>query len=467
LSQLSSEEKDRLILALLDQVEPLREQVERLARRVAELEARLGEPPKHSGNSSLPPSRDRKPGQPEPKPDSKPGRETGQRREASVGRAGGGRRLHPAPDRHVEARLDACPGCGTALDAAAQKPIAVYDKIELPPVRPVVTRVVLHGGRCPCCDGRFAAPAPAGLEPGSPFGPSVAAAAIYLRYAHAIGYERLVQLFAHLFGLAISEGALANLFRRAKPAFERRVAGLLDELRRAPLIASDETSARVGGRNHWEWVFGTPALAVHVIRPSRARAVPEEVLAGHRPAIWVSDMYGAQRGHADAWQLCLAHQLRDCRFAIEAGDQVLAPRLQALLLRAIAIGRRRDGLKPATLRRHRAALDRQFDRLMALAPSNPHGIRLKRRCGANRDHLLTFLTDPSVPATNNGSERDLRPSVVFRKVTNGFRQPWGADFFAAVRSVLGTARRQAVTPYDAIAQVLADQRRHAAAASPG
>ena len=59
-------------------------------------------------------------------------------------------------------------------------------------------------------------------------------------------------------------------------------------------------------------VFQNDAVAVHVIRPSRGRAVVEEVLAGHRPTIWVSDLLGAQRGHAERWQLCLAHQLRDC-----------------------------------------------------------------------------------------------------------------------------------------------------------
>jgi transposase len=51
-----------------------------------------------------------------------------------------------------------------------------------------------------------------------------------------------------------------------------------------------------------------------------------------------------------------------------------------------------------------------------------------------------FLTDRGVPATNNISEREIRPSVVFRKVTNGFRSDWGAQIHAGYRSVTGTAR---------------------------
>ena len=34
----------------------------------------------------------------------------------------------------------------------------------------------------------------------------------------------------------------------------------------------------------------------------------------------------------------------------------------------------------------------------------------------------------------------LRPSVIFRKVTNGFRSEWGADTYAAFRSVVITAK---------------------------
>jgi transposase len=44
-----------------------------------------------------------------------------------------------------------------------------------------------------------------------------------------------------------------------------------------------------------------------------------------------------------------------------------------------------------------------------------------------------------VPAPNNTSERHLGPSVIFRKVSNGFRAEWGAATCAAYRSVVSTA----------------------------
>ena len=77
------------------------------------------------------------------------------------------------------------------------------------------------------------------------------------------------------------------------------------------------------------------------MRNSRAASVITEVMAGHRPVIWVSDLYGAQQGYADLWQICLAHQLRDCQYAIDAGDAVFAPRMKMLLLRTAVLARRR------------------------------------------------------------------------------------------------------------------------------
>jgi transposase len=53
-------------------------------------------------------------------------------------------------------------------------------------------------------------------------------------------------------------------------------------------------------------------------------------------------------------------------------------------------------------------------------------------------------------ADDNGSERELRPIATYRKVTGGFRSNWGADFFANVRSVIGTAARHGVDAYTAI-----------------
>ena len=244
------------------------------------------------------------------------------------------------------------------------------------------------------------------------------------------------------------------MFRRAKRRFDDEAAAILARLRRARVVCSDETTVRVDGRTHWDWVFRNDQVVIHVVRPTRGRAVVAEVLGDHRPAIRVSDLYGAQRGHADLWQVCLAHQLRDLRHAIEAGDAVFAPRMRVLLLRAVLLARRRLELKASTRLEYRRRLERELDRTLALQPTNRHGQRLRKRYLAVRDGLFTFLEHPEAPPDNNGSERELRPMATYRKVTGGFRSAWGPDLCAAIKSVVGTAARRGVDAYHAILAVL-------------
>jgi transposase len=440
LDHLSHAEKDALIRALWQRLEAAE-------RRIAELEVRLAEPGKTPDNSSLPPSKGQKPNQPEKA-------KRGGPRRGSLGRRGGGRPLALFPDETVTAKAPSCAHCQATLTEADQVLHGRYDKIDLPVVRPVVTRVERYAGHCPCCGGVTLAPVPVGLEDGSPFSVNIMALAIYLRFTHAISYRRLTQVFQHLYALHISEGALDAMLQRAKPCFDSEVTAILARLRRSRIVCSDETTVRIDGRTHWNWVFQNDQVVIHVVRNSRAASVITEVMAGHRPVIWVSDLYGAQQGHADLWQICLAHQLRDCQYAIDAGDAVFAPRMKMLLLRAVVLARRRKSLAESTRRTYQRRLDHELNAIMMLVPVNPHGRRLRKRYGKVRNSLFTFLEHPEAPPDNNGSERELRPTATYRKVTGGFRSNWGADLFAAVRSVVGTAARRGLDAYQAVRAVL-------------
>jgi transposase len=440
LTVLSQAEKDALIRALWQRLDVAE-------RRIEELEAKLGEPPKTPDNSSVPPSKGQRANQPEK------AKRQGPRR-GSLGRTGGGRPLACDPDETVIAKAAGCAHCQTVLTDADHVLHGRYDKVDLPVVRPVVTRVERYAGHCPCCHGVTLAAVPEGMEEATPFSVNIMALALYLRFTHAISYQRLSRMFLHLFALRISEGALDAMFQRTKPCFDNEVAAILSRLRRSRIVCSDETTVRIDGRTYWNWVFQNDQVVIHVIRNSRAASVVTDVLDGQRPTIWVSDLYSAQQGHADLWQVCLAHQLRDCKFAIEAGDAIFAPRMKALLLRAVVLARRRASLAESTRRTYQQRLDRELDKIMALAPTNQHGKRLRKRYGKVRSHLFTFLEHPDAPPDNNGSERELRPTATYRKVTGGFRSKWGADLFANIRSVVGTAARHGIDAYHAIHAIL-------------
>ena len=256
---------------------------------------------------------------------------------------------------------------------------------------------------------------------------------------------------ADLFGLEISEGALVNILAASARPFAADTQRIKARLLAGTVMASDETGLRVGKANWWLWVFHHADSAVFVADQHRSKAVVEEFLGDHRPDYWISDRYGAQMGWATRdHQVCLSHLIRDVQYAIDAGDAVFAPGLKGLLKRACAIGRRRDRLTDATLKSYEADLDRRLDRLMALVPSHPAGTKLQTIIKKIRRHLFVFVQNRELSATNNGSERALRPCAVYRKITNGFRSEWGADLYADVRSVVESARRRSIRAIDAI-----------------
>ena len=443
LSTLSSSEKDTLITALLARIDALVVRVEALETENAALREKLKLPPKTPDNSSRPPSQGQKAnGEGKTKPKGK-------------AHAGAHRPLHPNPTRRRDVLAEHCPHCRTDVRGVAQSEIQAYDRIEIPEITPDVTRVTLFGGTCPCCAKRFKAAAPAGLEPGSPFGPNLRAFVLYLRFGQAIPFERLERLLNDLFGLEISEGALANMLEASVPAFESQMSRIKARLLSGTILQSDETSVRVGKKTFWTWVFHHGDSACFVIRPSRGKKVVEEFLGEVRPEFWVSDRLAAQMGWATKdHQACLAHLLRDIQYAIDCGDEALAPALMALLKRAVRIGRRRADLADATLAAYQSRLQCRLDELLKIKPATEAGLKLQRIIKRFRQNLFVFLVNRDVPPTNNGSEQALRPCVVFRKVTNCFRSGWGADLYANVRSVLETARRRGIGILRAIRQTL-------------
>lgn len=405
-----------------------RDELERLSKaELIELVLRLQRPEKTSRTSSKPPSTDRK----EQRERSKPGG-------AKPGHEGHSRVLSDRPSAVVERRPDRCPCCASALsDDLPAETAGVDERIELPEVEPVVVhhrRLAVH---CPGCGARVAAPPAAG----TPFGPRLHAVATYLKTYQALSYERLQAALLDLFGLRVSQGGLMNVLRRAQACFAGGRDEAIAALRRADVVASDETGVRIEGSNAYHWVFRCKEAVVHRADPTRSASVVREVMAGHTPSLWLSDRYSAQQGHGLAQQTCLAHLARDVAYALEASDDPVPFRLKLWLGSAFALADRVTDLAASTLAAKRRALERRLDAILAAPAACELARGLQDKLKRAREQLLTFADRPGeVEATNNACERDLRPSVVQRKVTNGYRAMWAAKGEADVRTVVDTAR---------------------------
>ena len=331
-----------------------------------------------------------------------------------------------------------------------------YDEIDLPEIKPIVRRHRRLACRCARCGKTTRAPAPA-VAQGTPFGGRIHALALYLKTNQLFSYERLQGAFGDLFGLALSQGALMNMFKRTAPVFAARRADALGVLRRAEVVACDETGARIEGCNAYQWVFCSADAVVHSVDFSRAAQVVHDTMAGHRPEVWISDRYTAQQGHGQRHQTCLAHLDRKARFVAEHGSDLTGMRLQFWFDRAFGLARDIAGLAIATVKRRKRALTRDLDAILASTTDCPLARELLGQSRRARDQILTFCDFAGkVDATNNVSERALRPSVIQRKVTNGYRAKWAADAEADLRTTVDTARLSGSKPFHTILRAVTD-----------
>jgi len=436
LKDYSKDELLQLILQLMAEIKRLQTEVEGLKK-----------PPPNSRNSSQPPSRDQK-------------RNGPMRRRRRVGAKPGHlkaeRPLIDKPDQVVEARLKQCQRCGQDLRAIPAQRIIRRQITELPKIQPVVIETQQHEATCPGCGALQRGHLPDGLEAKRVVGPRLEALVTYLQHQHHLSYERTQTLLQEVFQVELSQGGQASILERAGAAAYPHAEAMREVIRQSAVVQSDETGARVQGQTWWEWVFLCPQAVLHVIPPSRGVEVITEMMGPARGGTWVSDCWAAQlNAPADHFQLCLAHQIRNLQGLIERCPRLAwARELQALFREAIHLAKRRTRLRPRGFRRRRTQLTRRLAVLLERPVTNPHAQALVKCYRKHREHLLLFLHDPTIPYHNNACERALRPSVVHRKVTGGFRSAWGAHAYAALASLIDTAKCQGQSVFETLVALM-------------
>jgi transposase len=454
-----------LIASFQRELEALRAENAALRQEVAELRRRLDTT---SATSSKPPSSDglRK------KPVSL--------RESS-GRPSGGQKGHKGetlrqvaePDRIVTHEAFACQHCGCALTPAMATGMERRQVFDLPERLIEVTE---HRGlvyACPGCGGRTRAAFPAEARGPTQYGGRVRAVGVYLHAQQLIPEDRTAEALGDLIGApGLCAASVAQWTRRKAEALAPVVERIEALIRASRVRCLDETGLRVGGRTQWLHTAAAPALTLY-----RARGKRGELPDGLEGGIVVHDGFkpyrnldGATRPPAHA--LCNAHHLRELKALIEFDNEPWATKMRDCLSDACrAVGEARDrgetALSPAALQTFHAryweavregmAFHRGLPRLKKAGPKSG---RTKRRAGDNllmrlhrfKDDVLRFLVDFDVPFTNNLAEQALRMMKVKMKISGGFRTKRGAQAFAALRSVIATARKQRQNILQTLAQ---------------
>ncbi len=98
-------------------------------------------------------------------------------------------------------------------------------------------------------------------------------------------------------------------------------------------------------------------------------------------------------------------------------------------------------------RRHRS-LRQRFDRIFRRRTGFATLDRVLQRLQAHKEKLLAVLDRPEIPLHTNGSERDLRPQVIKRKISGGTRSDAGRACRDAFLGLLLTCQKLGVSFWD-------------------
>jgi transposase len=433
----------RIVARFEATVTELQESLAARDARIAELEKLLGESRRSGKRQAAPFSK----GDPKLEPE-RPGRKTGH----AHGRHGHRQAPPAAPDVELEAPLPGCcPHCGGDVEHERDAEQFVTDLPALP--APTTTRFRVAVGRCRSCGRRVQGRHPDQISDalgaaGAQVGPNAKAWSAWLHYTLGLSFEKITKLFADRFGFGVTAGALCQAAQSTGTDLVPVIADCRARLNDSSMVVMDETGWRINGASVWLWAATSRDVTVYNVAEGRGFDQACDLVDADYAGTIVRDGWAPYRRYeAATHQTCTAHLLRRCHELIEdlpAWARGTPREVKELLLNGLAA---RD-LDAAGRAAKVVDLSERIDLLGEQAQAHDECRKLVKHLVNERDALFTFLTDPTIDATNWRGEQAIRPAVVNRKVSGGNRSPRGAVTQGRMMTVFRTAAQQGIDALD-------------------
>lgn len=331
---------------------------------------------------------------------------------------------------------DMCPNCGNPLTEKGFDDRVVFDSHPL-----TIQRIIyrLPKKYCNHCRSTFRPSAP-GVLPKSLYGNQLIATATAMHYLHGIPMGRICEQ------IGIGAGSLVEIFHNMAKLFHSVPQRLIEEYRQSSVRHADETGWRINGKNGYVWLFATEKISIFLFRKTRSAKVPQTVLGEKKlHGVLVVDRYAGYNKSPCTLQYCYAHLLREVKDLekdfpdsgeVKAFVSVMAPLLTtAMNLRSQPITDAEYCTKAADIKNQIIAA--------VESPAIHLGIQhIQNIFHENAHRMYHWADDRRVPAENNLAERDLRPTVIARKVSFGSLSDAGAHTRSVLMSVLHSLKKQ-------------------------
>lgn len=421
-----------------------------------------------SSNSSTPPSKDGY--KKKTKPVSLRGK-SGRKPGGQPGHPGTTLKRSDTPDK-IERHVPGVCKCGCDLHGLAGEVVASRQEHDLPPPPPrlEVTEHQVVEVVCPHCGKRNRGCFPKDIAGSVQYGPRLTANVIHVCYYELTPLERAVELFRELFRVRLSEGTVVNMLRKFSELVKDPVNRIWDLLVMSDLLHFDETGMRANKRLRWVHLASTELLTYFFIHDKRGAEAIE--------AVGLLPLFKGKAVH-DFWKpyfsfedvihcLCVAHLLRELKMSHEQYAQKWAGEMIGLLVRAHELSKlAKDAALPSLPPDTIASIEAEYKAIVGrgmaenkIEPGKLAGgkrgearskpVNLLARFDGHLEDILRFAKDLTVPFDNNLAERDIRFSKLRDKISGTFRGEDGGADFLRVRSYISTARKNAVSAFEAI-----------------
>ena len=330
-----------------------------------------------------------------------------------------------------------CPECGGKLEIKETSLRSIVDTVLLE-AKKIVYRCQVK--RCLNC--RTEVKHTPTILPKHKYGNALISNAIIMHYLQGIPLKRI----ENMWGNVVIKGNLIKIFHKLAKKWDPAIEKLKEEYRNSKVKHADETGWRNSGNNGYSWLFCADKTSLFMFKDTRSSQVPKDVLGSHPIAgTLIVDRYAAYNKSPCKIQYCYAHLLRDLQdlekeFSKNKEVKRFVKDMASLLAKAMGL-RSKDISDKQYYKKAKELKEKIMINIRA--PAKHLGIQKYQDIfRENQKKLYHWEYDRDIPAENNRAERELRPTVIARKVSFGSQSKDGAYTRSVMMSILHTAAKR-------------------------
>lgn len=359
---------------------------------------------------------------------------------AKKGHRGNGRKSiqESQADRTEHLTLEkGCPHCGNPL-----KKKGTVDRSVIESSAPKTEKVLYKCTKywCPVCEKTFQKKPT--VLPRSLYGNGLIAQAATMHYVEGIPLGRIESIL----GDAIISGSLFDVFHRVANLWQPALLTIINAYRNAQVKHADETGWRTDGRSGYAWLFCSENESIFKFANTRSATVPIQILGTDPlPGVLVVDRYGAYNKRPSEIQYCYAHLLRkieDLEKEFPDNQEIACFVTTAASLLAEAMHMRNLDIPDDEYYKKALQTKQKIMETMNSAAAHPGIKEIQTIFKKHEKRMYHWATNRNVPPDNNRAERELRPSVIARKVSFGSQSEKGAQTRSILMTILHTAKKR-------------------------